>query len=86
MLVTSRLSGGKEIGPQLEHLPEELLAALSKFLFIGRDVTEQGDLSKENMEQLRNIVRYLNHHMESQTVRHTDILMGFYVKKKYFLT
>ena len=59
LLVTSRLSGGKEIGPQLEHLPEELLPALSKFLFIGKDVTEQGDVSKETMEQLRNIVKCL---------------------------
>ena len=41
LLVTSRLSGGKEIGPLLETLPEELLPALTKFLFIGKDVTEQ---------------------------------------------
>ena len=40
-LVTSRLSGGKEIGPALESLPEELLPALSKFLFIGKDEIEQ---------------------------------------------
>ena len=41
LLVTSRLSGGKEIGPALESLPEELLPALSKFLFIGKDEIEQ---------------------------------------------
>ena len=34
-------------------LPEELLAALSKFLIIGKDATEQGDINKETMEQIR---------------------------------
>ena len=59
LLVTSRLTGGRETGPELETLPEELLAALSKFLFIGKDCTEQGDVNKENMEQLGNIVKCL---------------------------
>ena len=59
LLVTSRLTGGRETGPQLETLPEELLAALSKFLFIGKDCTEQGNVNKENMEQLGNIVKCL---------------------------
>ena len=59
LLVTSRLSGGKEIGPGLENLPEELLPALSKFLFIGKDEIEQSNLTKENMEQLDNIVKCL---------------------------
>ena len=59
MLVTSRLSGGKEIGPALEKLPEELLPALSKFLFIGKDEIEQGQLGKETLEQCDNIVKCL---------------------------
>jgi hypothetical protein len=38
-------------------LPEELLAALSKFLIIGKDGTEQGNINKETMEQIRLIGR-----------------------------
>ncbi len=34
-------------------LPEELLAALSKFLIIGKDATEQGNINKETMEEIR---------------------------------
>jgi hypothetical protein len=37
----------------LRNLPEELLAALSKFLIIGKDTTEQGSINKETMEEIR---------------------------------
>ena len=57
MMVGSRLSGGREIGPALEQLPEELLAALSKFLFIGKDEVEQGTINKDSLEQLTNIIK-----------------------------
>ena len=46
LLVTSRLGGGREAGPPLDELPDELLPALSKFLFIGKDRTEQGDVNR----------------------------------------
>ena len=46
LLVTSRLGGGREAGPPLDKLPDELLPALSKFLFIGKDRTEQGDVNR----------------------------------------
>jgi hypothetical protein len=36
LLVTSRLSGSLQQGPNLAELPEELLPALNKFLFIGK--------------------------------------------------
>ena len=36
MLVTARLEGQKDRGPVMDDLPDELLPALSKFLFIGR--------------------------------------------------
>ena len=35
-VLTFRLTGGKEVGPELEKLPEEILPALNKYLFIGQ--------------------------------------------------
>ena len=63
-----------QTGPALDQLPEELLPALGKFLYIGRDGAEQGEinrqgilyfssfdlfLSREGMEQLRTIIKCL---------------------------
>ena len=73
LLVTGRLAGGKEVnipgsifarhlpqtGPSLADLPEELLPALGKFLYIGKDGVEQGALNKEGMEQLHSLVACL---------------------------
>ena len=41
MMVTARLEGEKDEGPRLADLPEELLPALSKFLFVGEDEAEE---------------------------------------------
>ena len=47
------------MGPPLERLPEELLPALGKFLYIGRDAAEQGAINREGMEQMRLILKCL---------------------------
>ena len=36
-----------QTGPALDQLPEELLPALGKFLYIGRDGAEQGEINRE---------------------------------------
>lgn len=41
MMVTARLEGEKDEGPRLAELPEELLPALSKYLFVGEDEAEE---------------------------------------------
>ena len=48
-----------QTGPLLDRLPEELLPALGKFLYIGRDAAEQGEINKEGMEQLQAIIKCL---------------------------
>ena len=45
LLISSRLSGGRELGPELARLPEELLPALSKYLFIGKANMRSGMIS-----------------------------------------
>ena len=41
MMVTARLEGERDEGPRLAELPEELLPALSKYLFVGEDEAEE---------------------------------------------
>ena len=38
-----------QTGPALDQLPEELLPALGKFLYIGRDGAEQGEINREGV-------------------------------------
>ena len=59
MLVTSRLEGLKEEGPPLSDLPEELLPALSKFLFIGKDEAEQGVINAKAIGNAKDMVKCL---------------------------
>ena len=49
----------QQTGPPLDRLPEELLPALGKFLYIGRDAAEQGSINREGMEQLQAIIKCL---------------------------
>ena len=41
MMVTASLEGERDEGPRLAELPEELLPALSKYLFVGEDEAEE---------------------------------------------
>ena len=59
-LVAARLKGQREVGPSLaEQLPEELLAATSKFLIVAKDLAEQSELSPRSVEDARDIVKCL---------------------------
>lgn len=59
MLVTSRMEGHREEGPALHALPEELLPALSKFLFIGKDEAEQSAINAKSIGHSKDIVKCL---------------------------
>jgi hypothetical protein len=59
LLVTARLEGERDEGPALAKLPDELLPALSKFLFVGRDEAEEGTLQHSSIERGKQIVKCL---------------------------
>ncbi len=59
LLVTARLEGDRDEGPRLADLPEELLPALSKFLFVGRDEAEEGALQPGSVERGKDVLKCL---------------------------
>ena len=52
LLVTSTLDGRVIEGPSLDDLPDELLPALSKFLFVAKDEAEQGTVDLNSCDLL----------------------------------
>ncbi len=58
-LVAARLRGRREEGPPLSELPDELLVACSKFLFIARDEAEQGEVNRKSVSHAKDIVKCL---------------------------
>lgn len=58
-LVESSLENKVLSGPSVNDLPEELLPALSKFLFISRDEAEQGSFNNKSIANGRDIIKCL---------------------------
>ena len=56
LLTSSTLDGHHVDGPALSDLPDELLPALSKFLFVGKDEAEQGTVDVKTVQEMRQIV------------------------------
>ena len=52
-------SGRRVEGPSLSDLPDELLPALSKFLFVGKDEAEQGTIELSSVQDMTQIVKCL---------------------------
>ncbi|XP_040571294.2 LOW QUALITY PROTEIN: neurobeachin-like protein 1 [Lepeophtheirus salmonis] len=60
MLITSKLEGYRESGPNLTSLPDELLAALSKFLFISKESqSNDGLMSLNVVSDTKDIIKCL---------------------------
>ncbi len=59
LLVAGRLQGHREEGPPLQDLPDELLVACSKFLFITKDEAEQGEVNRASVGHAKDIVKCL---------------------------
>lgn len=59
LFVSSKLEGRRMVGPPLNALPDELLPALSKFLFVAKDEAEQGLISVKTVTELSNLVAAL---------------------------
>ena len=59
LLVTSYLQHGRHSEKTIQRLPDELLPAISKFLFVAKDDVEQGRVSVKNVTQMREIVQSL---------------------------
>ncbi len=59
LLVSSRLQGHREEGPPLQDLPDELMVACSKFLFITKDEAEQGEVNRGSVAHAKDIVKCL---------------------------
>ena len=59
LLVTSTLDGRLVEGPNLSDLPDELLPALSKFLFVAKDEAEQGTIDQTTVHEMIQIVNCL---------------------------
>ena len=59
LMVIGRLQGHREEGPCLSDLPDELLVAASKFLFITKDEAEQGEVNGKSVAHAKDIVKCL---------------------------
>ncbi len=59
MVVSGALQGREEQGPRLEDLPDELLVASSKFLFVLRDEAEQGEAATATVASAVDLIKCL---------------------------
>ena len=59
LLVTSYLQHGRHSEKTVQRLPDELLPAITKFLFVAKDEVEQGRVNVKNVLQMREIVQSL---------------------------
>ena len=69
LLVTSYLQHGRHSEKTINKLPDELLPAISKFLFVAKDEAEQSSVNIKNVAQMKEIVQCLVKKFNRDAVR-----------------